>query len=102
MGKPVITTNSPGCRDVVNDGVTGYLVRPRDVADLIDKLERMLQLDSRERTEMGRRAREKMLREFDERIVIEQYLDAVRSCLEPRSNAASGSNHAAAGKQSFK
>ena len=38
MGKPVITTNSVGCRDTVEDGVTGWLVRPRDVGDLALKI----------------------------------------------------------------
>ncbi len=77
MEKPVITTDSPGCRDAVSDGVTGYLVKMRDTPDLIEKMEKMLRLDSAERTAMGRRARQKMLHDFDEKIVIRKYLEAV-------------------------
>lgn len=78
MGKPIITTDVPGCRQVVDDGVTGFLVRVRDAADLADKMERMLSLSEAERRAMGLRGREKMIREFDERIVIERYLQAIQ------------------------
>lgn len=78
MAKPVITTDVPGCRQVVEHDVTGFLARVRDAGDLAEKMERMLQLPDPERIAMGMRGREKMLREFDERVVIEAYLQAVR------------------------
>lgn len=77
-GRPIITTDAVGCRDVVDDGVNGYLCRARDAADLADKLERMVLLAPEARAEMGRRGREKMEREFDERIVIRRYLAAIQ------------------------
>lgn len=77
MGKPVITTDAVGCRDVVDDGITGLLCRPKDVQDLIDKMDRMLALSPQERIAMGFKGREKMCREFDEQIVISRYLHAV-------------------------
>ncbi len=77
MAMPVITTDAPGCRDTVDDGVTGFLCQPKDAMDLANKMERMLNLPVGARREMGRKGREKMLREFDERIVIEHYLKVV-------------------------
>lgn len=77
LGKPVITTDTPGCRNTVEDGVTGLLCRVRDAEDLAGRMSAILALPGNERREMGRRGREKMMREFDERIVIERYLDAV-------------------------
>lgn len=77
MAKPIITTDSVGCRDVVEDGVTGYLCRVRDSTDLADKMMRMLDLSEKHRINMGRLGREKMMREFDERIVIEKYLKVI-------------------------
>lgn len=77
MGRPIITTDAVGCREVVDDGVNGYLCHPRDAADLAEKMERMIALSPDEQAEMGRRGRDKMEREFDEQIVIRKYLEAV-------------------------
>jgi glycosyltransferase involved in cell wall biosynthesis len=77
-GKPIITTDNVGCRDVVDDGVNGYLCRPRSWEDLASKMEKFLALSHEERVAMGKKSREKMLREFDEKIVIEKYLELLR------------------------
>ena len=77
MAIPIITTDVPGCRQVVDDGATGFLVKVRDSADLAEKMERMIQLTEGERTAMGLCGRAKVIREFDERIVIREYLSAV-------------------------
>ena len=73
MAKPIITTDNVGCRDVVDDGVTGFLVKPNNNADLTEKMERMLNLSEAERRNMGMKAREKVIREFDERWVLKEY-----------------------------
>lgn len=77
MGRPIITTDSIGCRDVVDDGVNGYLCRPRDAQDLADKMARLIALPAAERAAMGRRGRAKIEREFDEDIVVDRYLAAI-------------------------
>lgn len=77
MGKPVITTDSPGCRAVVRDGYNGFLCRVRDPADLAEKMVDMFELPAASRSEMGRRNREKACREYDERIIVRRYLDLV-------------------------
>ncbi len=77
MGRPIITTDAVGCREVVDDGVNGFLCRVQDVDDLAEKMERMLALSREERSEMGRRGREKIEREFDERLVIDRYLEVI-------------------------
>jgi len=78
MGKPLITTNAVGCRQTVEDGVNGFLCRPRDAQDLAAKMHAFLALPTDEREQMGQRGREKMVREFDERIVLDTYLAAIR------------------------
>ena len=75
IGRPIITTNAVGCKEVVDDGVNGFLCRPRDAANLANKLEQMLLLSVAQRTAMGLRGREKIEREFDERAVIGKYLE---------------------------
>ena len=87
IGRPIITTNAVGCREVVEDGVNGFLCRPRDDADLAEKLERMITLSPEARAKMGRSGREKMEREFDERIVIDRYLAIIEEILGGSQNA---------------
>lgn len=77
MGRPIITTDAVGCREVVDDGVNGYLCKVRDAADLAEKMEQMLSLSHDQREEMGKRGRAKMEAEFDEQIVIKKYLEAI-------------------------
>lgn len=77
MGRPIITTDAVGCREVVNDGMNGFLCRPRDACDLATKMEAMMLLTPEQRVEMGRQGRAKMEREFDERIVIEKYISTI-------------------------
>lgn len=66
---PLVTTDVPGCREVVTHEVNGLLVPPRDARALADAIERLL-IDPALRAALGKAAREKALREFDERIVI--------------------------------
>ncbi len=77
MGKPIVTTDNVGCRETVDDGVNGYLCEPRSTEDLVLKLEKIILMSHEERLAMGRKSREKIEREFDEKIVIQKYLDAV-------------------------
>ena len=81
MGRPIITTDAVGCREVVDDGVNGYLCTVRDAADLAEKMERMLTLSHDQRAEMGKRGRAKMKAEFDEKIVIKKYLEAISTAI---------------------
>ena len=78
MARPVITTDAPGCRDVVEDGKTGFLCAPRDADSLAAAIRRFLALSPARRAEMGRLGRRKMEREYDEQIVIEAYRKAIR------------------------
>ena len=77
MGKPIITSDVPGCREVVDDTQTGFLCRVRDPNDLAEKMIRMLDLSNDDRALMGKRGRKKMEKEFSEKIVINRYLEAI-------------------------
>ena len=82
LGKPLIAADSPGSRDIVDNRVNGLLCRPRDAEDLAQQMRSMLCLSPESRGRMGEAGREKVCREFDERMVIERYLDAIRMALE--------------------
>ena len=77
MEVPIITTDAVGCKDVLNDGVNGYLCKVKDSKDLANKMEKMINLSEEERLAMGKAGREKMIREFDEEIVINKYLKVI-------------------------
>ena len=81
MGRPIITTDAVGCREVVDDGVTGFLCQQRSAEDLAEKMERMIALPPPARAEMGRRGRAKVELEFDEQIVVGRYLDVIKEIL---------------------
>jgi len=76
-GRPIITTNRSGCREVVDDGVNGYVVNQKDSQDLIEKIEKFLSLSREERRDMGLAGRAKVEREFDRKIVIGKYLEEI-------------------------
>jgi glycosyltransferase involved in cell wall biosynthesis len=78
MAKPMVATDVPGCRDIVVDGESGLLCDARSSASLGAAMEAMLRLDPVERQAMGARGREKVEREFDQQIVVDAYLEALR------------------------
>lgn len=82
MAKPIITTDNVGCRDVVDDQVNGYLCKIKDAHDLESKFEAMLTLSDEERHAMGERGRQKILREFDEKIVVRKYAEAIEAIVQ--------------------
>ena len=82
MSLPIITTDTSGCREAVDDGMTGLLCRPRDVEGLARCMREMINMPREARIAMGQRGRAKMQREFDERIVIDRYLQTVTELLE--------------------
>lgn len=85
MARPIVTTDAVGCREVVDDGINGYLCKPKDASDLADKMELIVSLTHAEREAMGLRGREKVEREFDERMVICKYLSAIEEVLATRT-----------------
>lgn len=84
MARPIVTTDAVGCREVVDDGINGYLCNPKDASDLADKMERIVSLSHAQRKAMGLRGREKVERQFDEEIVIRKYLEAIEMAISKR------------------
>lgn len=82
MACPIITTDWVGCRNVVDDGINGFLCRVRDAEDLADKMMAMIRLTPAQRAAMGAAGRAKVEREFDERFVIEKYLHELKRIRE--------------------
>ena len=72
-GRPIVTTNTPGCREVVRNGENGLLVPPHDVAALAEAIA-ALASDPARRQAMGRAGRALVEREFAEPVIVAQTL----------------------------
>lgn len=77
IGRPVITVDSIGCRDAVEDGVTGFIARVKDSADLFAKMYQITLLPYEQRVAMGKNGRKKVECEFDQKIVVSKYLEII-------------------------
>lgn len=84
-GRPIVTTDIPGCKDLVDNGESGFTVPPRDWVNLADAIEK-LALSATLRTKMGARIREIVVAQFSEAIVVEQTVNWYAKVLEANSN----------------
>lgn len=76
-GRPLITTDNPGCMETVEDGVTGFRYHGGDVDALTERIKAFLSLPNEERKRMGERGREKVKNEFSREVVIQAYLEKI-------------------------
>lgn len=78
MARPMVATDVPGCREVVDQGENGILCQARSPESLASALDAMLRLSEADRTAMGTKAREKVKRRFDQALVVDAYMDVLR------------------------
>jgi len=86
MARPLIAADAPGSRDIVEDGVNGYLCRVRDTGSLAETVKRMADLPFDQRLAMGEAARRRVQERFSEELVVRGYLDVIAG-LEARRAA---------------
>lgn len=79
MGKPLIASRIPGCKEVIEDSVNGFLFESGSVQELTDALFQFLELPAQKRVEMGVRGRAKVQREFSEHLAIQKYFSVLES-----------------------
>ena len=77
-GRPIIASNIPGCRETFDEGITGLGFEPRNTKSLYNAIIRFLQLPMETRKLMGQRGREKVEREFDRNIIVNQYMKELK------------------------
>lgn len=77
-GRTIITTNRAGCREVVDDGINGFVVKEKDSQDLIEKIENFLIQPYETRMNMGLAGRKKVEQEFSRQIVVDKYLREIK------------------------
>lgn len=77
-GRPIIATNRAGCREIVDNGINGYLVKPKDSVGLIKKMEKFIKLPHNKKKIMGLAGRKKVENNFDRNIVVKTYLEEIQ------------------------
>ena len=76
-GRPVITSDIYGCREAVDEGVTGLLCTVKDADSLYEQMKKMALMPREERAQMGLAGREKMERQFDKKLVVQNTIQAI-------------------------
>ena len=76
-GRPIITTDRPGCREVVEDGINGFMIAQKDTDALVQAIEEFIRLSWQDKRRMGLNARRKVEREYDRQVVVDAYVREV-------------------------
>jgi glycosyltransferase involved in cell wall biosynthesis len=80
IGRPIVTTDVPGCRECVDNGKNGFLVPPKDSKGLASAIEILLK-DENMRLKMGRASREKMEKELSLKQVVSETMELYKEVL---------------------
>ena len=75
--RPIITTDRSGCKEIVEDGINGYVIKQKDTSSLIVAVEKFLKLSQKRKEQMGLTGRKKVEKEFNREIVVNAYLQAI-------------------------
>lgn len=78
-GRPIITTDNPGCKETLRDSVTGYIYHGGNVEELVEKIERFLSINNDERKTMGEAGRKYVKERFSREIVVNAYVDQMKN-----------------------
>ena len=78
-GRPIISTDNPGCQETFIDGETGFIYHGGDVDALCEQIKKFLALPNDERKSMGEKGREYIKANFSRKIVVEAYLEKINS-----------------------
>lgn len=81
-GRPIITTDRSGCREIVDNNVNGFICKQKNTKDLVRQIKKFLKMSIQEREVMGLNARKKVEAEFDREYVVELYMQEIYRILK--------------------
>jgi glycosyltransferase involved in cell wall biosynthesis len=81
MEKPILASNIAGCKEVVIDGMNGFLFDITDVTNLVETIEKILNTSEQQRKEMGRKGRRLVQEKFESTLVVKQYINTLQKYL---------------------
>lgn len=82
MGKPIIATNVPGCKEIVINNYNGYLVKVKNYIDLSENMEKILNLSEEEIKIMGENSRDIVIKKFDQKIINQEYISFLEKIIK--------------------
>ena len=80
-GRPIITTDKPGCKELVVDGVNGYMVKQKNSNSLLEAINKFLSLSNDERKKMGLTGRAYIEKNYDRNIVVKAYKEDIKKLI---------------------
>ncbi len=84
MCKALIAADTPGCRELIEPGVNGYLCRERSATDLAENMANYYYLTATDKRQMGMEGRKKVLQCFTSGTIAKIYLNRIHILLETR------------------
>lgn len=85
-GRPVVASDIPGCREIFDEGISGYRFEVKSVDDLLQKIYEFIQLSYETKKRMGKAGRKKVENEFDRQIVVNAYVEEIYKCIQKNIN----------------
>jgi len=85
LARPTIATNVPGCKEVVLDGISGFLCKEKDVQDLYEKMKKMISIPKEVRLKMGISGRKHVESSYCHKIVCQIYHDAIKKLFDNKT-----------------
>lgn len=85
-GRFIITTDNPGCKETVIDGVTGYIYEGRNINNLVEKIELFMRLSNSDRHSCGIKGREYVDKKFSRKIVVDEYTSQIGRIINDKKN----------------
>lgn len=77
-GRPVLTTDRAGCREPIEDGVTGFIFGEKDTEGMLRQIDKFVAMSNDQKEQMGKKARAKVEREFNRDIVVNSYIKELK------------------------
>lgn len=82
--RPILASNVPGCREIIDEGINGFKFEVKNSKDLIKTIKKFLNLSNNQKAIMGEAGRKKMESEFDRTIVVDMYIKEIIKTLEEK------------------
>lgn len=86
-GRPIIASDIPGCREIFDDGISGFGFKAKDVKSTLNAINTFLDLNYNTKKQMGLNAREKVIHNFNRNIIVNFYLNAINNLIGEKNES---------------